>query len=420
MQSKENMQVATDSNKYRIGYVLKMYPRFSETFIVSEILALEQAGYKLDIFSLRAPVDGRFHRFISEVAASVTYIDSHPIKATRLWEAIREVSWQKENLWSVLEQATQNDADDIFQALLLSKIVIERRIPHLHAHFASVAARVASLTAQICEISHSFTAHAKDIYHDSVDYDALSAAIKRASFAVTISEYNHHFMSKRNGGPQDTLYRIYNGLDLSSFKPSPVERRGEHILAVGRLVEKKGFHYLVRACAHLRSQGVQIPCLIIGSGPEEVMLRELIHNLDLQDLVRMAGPKTRDEVIQDMSRASMFIAPCIVGSDGNRDGLPTVLLEAMALGTPCISTDVTGIPELIEHEETGLLVSQNDWLGLANAIMKIRTDKKLRETLSSNARRIIEEKFDIHKNVKDLARLFEMSIDSRSVRSALS
>lgn len=390
-----------------------MYPRFSETFIISEILALERVGFKIDIFSLRAPIDGRFHRFLSDVTASVTYLDPHPTKALRLWETIHTAGEQNARLWSVLQQARDQDVDEIYQAMLLSQHISDRNINHLHAHFASISTRVSSLAAQICGITHSFTAHAKDIYHESVDRGGLNACLEQASFSVTVSEYNQVFLNEWRELWLDSLHRIYNGLDLNVFKPSPSTIRGQSIVAVGRLVEKKGFCYLIEACALLKAQGREIHCLIVGTGPEEAMLHTLIQRLDMQDLITLSGPQTQDEVIAAVSHASMFVAPCIVGSDGNRDGLPTVLLEAMALGTPCISTDVTGIPELIRHGETGLLVPQKDVASLAKAIEILQSNHHLREILSTNARTLIEREFDIDKNVQHLGNLFRNTIDSQ-------
>lgn len=401
--------------KPRLGYVLKMYPRFSETFIVSEILALERAGFEIDIFSLRSPVDGRFHQFLSEVAATVTYIDAHPTKAIRFWKAIHDLSKSAPGLWSTLKAAGGEDVDDTYQALILSAHAIERGITHLHAHFASVATQVARLAAQICSISFSFTTHAKDIYHESVNIDNLKEMIAAAKFCVTVSDYNLKYLSSIAEQSHHSIHRIYNGLDLDRFRPNFTGQKDKRIVAVGRLVEKKGFVYLVKAIAELRSRGFEIPCSIIGTGDLETDLKATIEGLGIGDLVVLCGPKTQDAVAEAISSASMFIAPCLIASDGNRDGLPTVLLEAMALGTPCISTDVTGIPEIIRHRETGLIVPQCDSKKLADAIQTLYNNPVLGESLARNARKLIEENFNSMTNAQQLASLFlSLCVDQSS------
>ena len=401
--------------KPRLAYILKMYPRFSETFIVSELLALERAGFQIDIFSLRAPVDGRFHRFLSDVGASVTYIESHPTRISRFWNAMHALRPSTPALWATLKNNSQQDAEDVYQALLVAAHVQERGIEHIHAHFGSVATFVAQLTAQICGIRFSFTMHAKDIYHESVDANALSDAIKAASFSITVSDYNHQYLEEVMGIRSESLHRIYNGLDLSLFPFTPIKARENKIVAVGRLVEKKGFDYLIQASFELRKRGLEIPCQIIGAGPLEEHLKELINRHRVADLVTILGPRTQDEVIHAVSSASVFIAPCVVAEDGNRDGLPTVLLEAMALGTPCISTDVTAIPEIIDHLKTGLIVPQRDSLTLADSIESLVGNQHLQQEIAINARCLIETCFDIDKNIKQLSALFVRHSSRRSV-----
>jgi glycosyltransferase involved in cell wall biosynthesis len=178
-------------------------------------------------------------------------------------------------------------------------------------------------------------------------------------------------------------------------------------VAVGRLVEKKGFADLIEACSLLRDRGVEVRCRIVGIGEQEPELRAAIEHLGLGNRVELPGPRPQGDLIKAVGRAAVFAAPCVVGGDGNRDGLPTVLLEAMALGTPCVSTDVTGIPEVLRDGETGLMVPQRDPAALADAIERLLADPELRVRLAGRARRLVEAEFDVRRNAALLRETFK-------------
>ncbi|HLS63606.1 MAG TPA: colanic acid biosynthesis glycosyltransferase WcaL, partial [Ruania sp.] len=177
------------SDPVRIGYVTKMYPRFSETFIVNEVLALERAGLDLEIISLRPPADGRFHETLSQVRAPVSYLSRH-VRAQGLWERLERAHQVFPGLTTHLGDLLELEADDAVSALELAMLVQERGLVHLHAHFASVATAVARVAAAIAGIEYSFTAHAKDIFHESVDPVALRRRLADARCVVTVSDYN--------------------------------------------------------------------------------------------------------------------------------------------------------------------------------------------------------------------------------------
>ncbi len=180
---------------------------------------------------------------------------------------------------------------------------------------------------------------------------------------------------------------------------------------MGRLVEKKGFSVLIDACGELARRGLDFECEIIGTGDLHSALTAQIARLQLDGHVRLCGPRPQQDVIHALRDAAVFAAPCVVGADGNRDGLPTVLLEAMALGTPCVSTDVTGIPEVIRDGETGIIVPQHDEVGLANALETLLLRPELRIHLSAQARSLIEQDFDIHQNAATIRGLFGSAIN---------
>jgi glycosyltransferase involved in cell wall biosynthesis len=232
---------------------------------------------------------------------------------------------------------------------------------------------------------------------------------------VTVSDYNEQFLRGNFGAAADHVLRIYNGLDLAEFPfRSPMDRP-PRIVAVGRLIEKKGFADLISACALLREAGIPFTCQIIGSGEQDAMLRREIVANGLEDRVEMVGALPLAEVKARVQDASLLAVPCVVGGDGNRDGLPTVLLEAMALGTPCAATDVTGIPELVWNEETGLLVPSRDVRELAGALGRLLSDPSLRVRLARQARSLIEREFDIHRNSSLLRELFRAAVEANRV-----
>ncbi|MGY0194975.1 glycosyltransferase [Leptothrix sp. BB-4] len=367
-----------------LAYVLKTYPRLSQTFIVNEILAHEAAGQSLRIETLRPPKPEDAQADVSAVRAPVHRLGEHA--AGQRGEALL---------------AAQADE--------LAGRVRSLGITHLHAHFGNSAAEVARRAAEQAGIGYSFTAHARDIFLDGLDHDALALRLHAARRVVTVSDFNRQHLIARYRLAPEQVVRIYNGLDLRRFslQTGPLEAAREPlILAVGRLIEKKGFADLVAACALLRTRGRRFRCVIAGGGPLMETLARQIAALDLNGQVRLLGAVSPAEVQHWMQRAAAFAAPCVVGADGDRDGLPTVLLEAMALGCPCVSTDVTGIPEVLHDGDSGLQVPQRDPAALADALDRLLADATLRERLARQARARIERDFDIHHNAARLRRLF--------------
>ena len=391
----------------RVGYVVKRYPRYSETFIVAEIAAHEAAGLEVEIFSLRPPNDTHFQEAIARVRAPVHYLHTEGVKAaSHLWAALQDAAAVLPGFWSELEAAGGEDALAVHHAAVLACAVRRRAIEHLHAHFAVATATVARLASRFAKVPYTFTAHAKDIFHASVRPEALRRNLSEAATAITVSDYNRDYLVQTYGAAAARTHRVYNGIDLQQFPYASPERRPPRIAAVGRLVEKKGFADLVAACALLRDRGLAYRCDIVGTGPLELALRALMQRCGLEDRVQLLGLRPRSEVVAHIRDAAVLAAPCVIGSDGDRDGLPTVLLEAMALGTPCVSTDVTGIPELLQGDESGLVVPQHDPAALAAALERLLTDPALRVRLATCARRRVEAEFDIRRTAGQLRAVF--------------
>ena len=400
------------SSPIRVAYILKMIPRFSETFILSEILELERAGVEVQVFSLKTPNDGRVHADVARVKAPVTYLEIESWKDALkfLRPHLQVARWNPGRYLKMVSRVVRRRrwgaAKRFLQAGAIAPELKAAGITHVHAHFASSATSVSYYLNQLMDMSYSFTAHAKDIYLDTVAEDSLSRKMNNARFVVTVSDYNEaHLATVAPGAP---VTRIYNGLDLNQFAPN-----GTHpdatplVLAVGRLVEKKGFDDLIRAAAILKKKGLAFQCKIVGTGSEEGKLRGLIQDLDVQDMVTLTGPMPREELVGLYPRASVFVAPCVVGSDGNRDGLPTVLIEAMALRVPVISTPVTGIPEIVHDGETGQLVSPNNPEELALAIEQTLQDRERAVEMAQAGRKLVESEFDLRRNVSQLRELFQ-------------
>jgi colanic acid/amylovoran biosynthesis glycosyltransferase len=390
----------------RVAYVVKRYPRFSETFIVNEVLAHEAAGLDVEIVSLFGPSDTHFQDILARVRAGVTYLPPSTPKSRALWEALQTATRTGAGADALFESARGSDVRTLHQALHLADHVRARGITHLHAHFASGATAVARLAAALAEVPYSFTAHAKDIFHESVDHEELRAKLRDASAVVTVSDYNRRYLEATFGLDAGRVRRVYNGLDLADFEFDAPARRAATIVAVGRLVEKKGFDVLVDACAELRLRGVDARCEIIGAGEERDRLARQVADLGLASMVTLVGPLPQRDLKARVRAAAVLAAPCVVGSDANQDGLPTVLLEAMALGTPCVSTDVTGIPEAVIDGETGLIVRQRDPRHLADALQRMLGDAGERVALARRARTLIEERFDISRNAAEVRSLF--------------
>jgi glycosyltransferase involved in cell wall biosynthesis len=404
--------VAEPSSPRNVACILKMFPRFSETFILSEILELERAGMNVRIFSPKTPNDGRTHADVARVKAPVTYVElskwSHAVRLVGLharvfaWNPVRYVRVAA----SAIARRRWGAVKRFLQAGAIAPHLRDAGITHVHAHFASSATSVSYYLHQLTGIDYSFTAHAKDIYIDTVADDVLTRKMTSARFVVTVSDYNvAHLKTLALEVP---VQRIYNGLDLNQFALN-----GTHpdetplVLAVGRLVEKKGFDDLIRAASLLRGRHVDFRCKIVGSGGEAPRLQALIDELGLRHVVELTGPMPREELIRLYPRASVFVAPCVISADGNRDGLPTVLIEAMALGVPVVSTPVTGIPEIVRSGETGQLAAPNDPQSLARAIERALTDPTWARGMARAGRELVERQFDLRRNVSQLRELFE-------------
>ena len=390
----------------RLGYLLRMYPRFSQTFVVNEILELERQGAEIQIISQRKPTDGMFHESISRVRAKAHYIPEfwmeRPGAALNLqWRAFRKNpraltrSWRRTLLGSGLRGV------ELMQATHVVRWCRKNKIKHLHVHFGTEEASVALLARMLGGPSYSLTLHAFDIFKDTVNRGLLAEKINQSKFTVTVSEFNRRFLVEEIPGVQPEKIRVnYNGINLDYFKANGDQREPSTIFSVGRLIEKKGFEYLVKAMARLRESHPDAVCEIAGDGRDEARLRRMIDQNGLQDRVKLLGPLEQNEVLKRMQRATCFALPCVRAKDGNTDALPTVLLESLACGCPSVSTRLSGVTEIIEHGVSGMLVEPEDDEGLSRAIQEVLDDRALAANLGEGGRARAEERFDVRHNVR--------------------
>jgi glycosyltransferase involved in cell wall biosynthesis len=390
-----------------VAYVLRRFPKLSETFIVNEILALEALGQPFCIFSLLPSRDPRFHEDLSRIKASISYVPDLFEPGTLLRYNLRAARRRPREYAAALCDALGRPRPLQLWRLLQAGYVAERarclHVRHLHAHFATEATRVAALASRISGIPYSFTAHAVDIYKKDVDRRLLVRHVERAAFTVTVSESNLEHLRKLANGSAHKIVRLYNGIDLDRFEP----RRGPSqrpftILSVARLVEKKGLDVLVEACRLLRERGAGFRCWIVGKGAERARLEAMIRRHGLRGRVELLGPHTQAEIVARYREADLFVLPCLVAGDGNRDGLPVSLVEALASGLPVVATPVTGIPEVVRDGHNGLLVPSGDAPRLADAIESLMRDGAHYESLRANARVSVEKAFDLRRTSRVL------------------
>jgi glycosyltransferase involved in cell wall biosynthesis len=402
-----------------LAYLLKKFPRLSETFILNELLAQERLGRELHIFSRRAPDNEPRHPELARLRATVENLP--PKSEIDPWEMLVGDDSNPDDLLGKLGKLVRESRtwghgrtpSLLVEALHLLKRTRELGIQHVHVHFATDSAVVALLMKRLGGPSYSITAHAKDIYRETVDFRFLDVLVRNSAFVVTVCDANRQWMAERlSSEAMARVRKLYNGIDLKTFVPDGSRREPNHVLGVGRLVEKKGFHILVEALTVLLKKGVDLQASIIGDGDQKELIEKLIAERGIGARVKMLGPRDQAEVRACMSRATLMAQPCLVGNDGNRDALPTVLVESLAMHLPCVSTPVTGIPEILDQGRCGLLVPENDVQGTADAIETLLRDPARRAQIAADGRKRAEQIFDSEKISRTLASWFDEALEA--------
>lgn len=395
----------------RLSYIIGSYPVLTETFIDREIQLLIERGVDIEIVSIRRP-GPNLSPSQEELSRRVRYL--LPVSVVGLGLAHLSAVLRRPRtyfgtlLWLLTRRhnfARSRTFLHFVTGVYAAWVLRDRRGVHVHAHFVDRAATVAMVASRLLDTTYSLTAHAQEIYVKPV---LLTERIEQAMFTVTCTEYNRRYLSSVVG-PQVAarIVRLYHGVDLSAFDDvRPAGQAGPMLLAVAQLVERKGLRYLIEACRLLLDRGHDIRCEIVGDGPLRAELEELVHQLDLGEVVALVGPQSYSEVINAYGRAVACVLPCIVASDGDRDGIPNVILEAMAAGLPVISTPVSGIPEVVVDGVTGWLVKEADPAAIAAAVEQLLAKPDLAARVAEGGRAFVRREFELNRNVDRLLQHF--------------
>ncbi len=400
-----------------VAFVLKGYPRLSETFVAQEIAELERRGLDILIVSLRHPTDSRVHPVHAEILAQVLYLPEYfwrePLRVIRAWWRVRR--WrtypQSRAIWlaDLWRDPTPNRARRWAQALVLAA-ELPTGVNRLHAHFLHTPASVARYAAVLRVLPWSGSAHAKDIWTSPVW--ELREKLAACDWLVTCTGVNATYLSSL--APAGRVALVYHGLDLSRFTFSPAPRRARDgrdrtepvtILSVGRLVQKKGTDVLLQALALLPPE-LHWRLIHVGGGPLHRTLQRRAAALGIGARIHWRGALAQHELIEEYRRADLFALACRIASDGDRDGLPNVLMEAQSQGLACVSSNVSAIHELIEDDVTGALVEPEQPQALASALERLIRDPARRRALGEAGRLRVFGRFSMHSNMDRLAQRF--------------
>jgi glycosyltransferase involved in cell wall biosynthesis len=300
------------------------------------------------------------------------------------------------------------DKHRFYEAIHLGPLLEKEGITGLHAHFAGMATRTAWWIKRLFGIPYSFTGHANDIFVEQPDQRLpLGQLIQEAEFVATETDFSTQYLQSKFPESASKIHRVYNGLELDPFRQADPGADSLNMIAIGRLIPKKGFEVLVHACNILFSKGLQLHCRIIGAGPEHVPLRQLIDRFALGEYVELTGPKAQPEIVELLAQSNLFVFPAVEDGTGDRDNLPTVIIEAMASGLPVVATGLGGIGEIVTHRVNGLIVPERDADALADAIAFLAEHADLRRSYGQNGLAVVKEKFRVETTVKGLIELFQ-------------
>jgi len=369
------------------------------------VAELARQGIAPPIFSIRKPKDEPPQDWDERIVERVHYLPEQEDLLREVRRASKKGELAGEIIAALDEWGRRPDFLRLYQAVDVGLHLQTLGIRHVHAHFAGMAARTGFWIDKFFPVTFSFTAHANDIFAPRDFQIGLDKLVDAARLIVTETDYAERLLRERFSDSANRIQRIYNGLDLTLFKRADFSSTPPLIVAVGRLIAKKGFADLLRTCWLLMERGQSFRCEIFGEGPLEQELREQITQLDLEGRVELPGAKPQHEIRELLAAATVFVMPSVVDPDGGMDNLPTVIMEAMAAGLPVVSTSIGGIPEMVIQNETGFLVSPGDAAALAGAIEKMINDRLLARKLGQAGHERAQRLFSIEKNVRALCAL---------------
>lgn len=399
-----------------VAYVVSRFPKVSETFVLYELLAVEASGTPVRFFPLLRERTDVMHPEARDLLERATFLPflSTSIVASQLWFLRHRRHRYLRALADVI-RGTWGSTNFLFGALgIFPKVVHAARqmesegIEHVHCHFANHPAVAGLVIKRLTGIPYSFTAHGSDLH---VDRRMLATKVAEASFVVTISESNRAVILAECGPEAaDKVHVVHCGVDTAVFERDEVGRDGTlDVVCVGTLHEVKGQAVLLDACRTLLDRGVAVRCLLVGDGPDRRSLERRIAESRLDDVVRITGRQPREVVVEALRGSDVLVAPSVPTRKGKREGLPVVLMEAMSMGLPVVASRLSGIPELVRHDETGLLVPPGDATAIADALERLFHDEVLGVRLGACGRRTVRAEFDLTTNAERLAGLFARS-----------
>lgn len=400
----------------RIVYFINLFPNLIETMIYREVQALEAEGFEIVPFSIRRPPADLVPDEARSLVARTRYL--LPIPLGRLLRrhaaAIRRHRWRYVRILAEIARGTHDSWRDrlrslchFAEAVTVLPQIAGLRPDQLHAHWAVGATTCAMVVSRFLDIPFTFTAHAYDIWRERL---MLPEKLAAARLAVTCTDYNRRHLIATYGVPPERVRAVHHGLPLADFVPPA--RRAHPVpvlLAVGRLVEQKGFDRLLDACAELARQGVVFRCEIGGDGPLRPSLEAQCAALGLTERVAFLGRLDRDAVVARYAAADVFALLCRPARDADRDGIPNTLIEAMAMELPCVSTRFSGVPELVVDGETGILLEVDDVAGAVTALAGLLADAARRREMGAAGRRRVIEAFTVERSAATLAQVFRQT-----------
>jgi glycosyltransferase involved in cell wall biosynthesis len=406
------------SQRLKVAYIMSRFPKLTETFILYEMLAMRQQDIQVEVYPLLREHEEVMH---PEAVPFVNVAHFQPFMSLPILRANLYFLWKKpfaylKTLWDVLRAnwGSYNFFTGVIgifpKTVLFAYQMRADNVDHVHAHFASHPAAAGFIIHRLAGIPYSFTAHGSDLHRDR---HMLREKVAEAKFVAAISEYNKELIiSECRGDFRGKVSVVHCGVDTEVFQARSHEtpyEKGENpftIVSVGTLHEVKGQVHLIEACRRLQEKGLTFECHFVGDGPDKEFLIDLVEQAGLSEKVRFQGRLTRDEIARLLLDSDALAAPSVPTRDGRREGIPVVLMEAMASGVPVIASNLSGIPELVNDQLTGLLVPPRDVTSLADALVQYLKDPELRRRLGRAGREKVVKEFDLNKNAARLAQLF--------------
>lgn len=412
----------TAADGLTVAYVMSRFPKLTETFILAELDAMDRAGVRVELHPLLRqkgePVQPAAERWV-ERAHYVPFVSPAVLRSQLAFLRDRGRRRRYLRAFADMIRGTWRSPNFLLGGLgifpkvaHMSLAMLDERVDHVHCHFANHPALAGWLVHRLTGLPYSFTAHGSDLH---VDRTMLATKVAEAAFVVTISSDNRALIEATAGDASSgKVDVIHCGVDPDAFPASVPATAGRlRIVAVGTLHEVKGQAHLIEACRLLAERGVAFTCRFIGDGPDRESLSKRIDRHGLGDRVTLAGRMTNDAVARELARSDVLVAPSVPTSGGKREGIPVVLMEAMAAGLPVVASRLSGIPELVTDDVSGLLVPPGDDVALADALGRLAEEPALRARLGTAGRETVLRDFDVDRNAAVLASRIETTLAAR-------